>query len=516
MNGGEEMRSVAQLRAALDETAVEAVTSAPPWERIEERLLRTRRRRRLRAAATLTTGLVAVTVLTGVAQVTGLPDRLRGSAQVADAPDADAPEPGITWGRLGDDPAWVGSFQNWLSDAYLPTAHAGEVPQPGPVHVVFADDIGGYRVALAQVPQASPNAQDPAQGNLWFAGPEGAGPTELTGLTFDEGREDDPFWSTVVPETVRDPIPWVVVTPEPLGGKVSSRESVVVALTAAARDLVLFARPDIAADGAVSWQRTRLRRSAPSVYTAVLRDLPPGPVTLRRPGGEVGTQWEDNAYSAMKDPIELQWGLRVVGEDEIPVRAFQPLYPGDLLQGVLPPLHEGFTPPDEQLRPAVHQAQRASGVAPQDSTRRLLASVSWRRTAPGTDVIAVTVPSGAHVVTVVHRPFSFVLDAVTVLPAGTLETAGLAWAEERPGVGNVVAVLRQKGAVSARVTVDGRAHSVRLDSEITVSGIKAPGENQTASVAFLDSSGTTIGTTPVLARGSSTPQLIPPWEGTGG
>ena len=381
---------------------------------------------------------------------------MRGSAQVADAPDADAPEPGITWGRLGDDPAWVGSFQNWLSDAYLPTAHAGEVPQPGPVHVVFADDIGGYRVALAQVPQASPNAQDPAQGNLWFAGPEGAGPTELTGLTFDEGREDDPFWSTVVPETVRDPIPWVVVTPEPLGGKVSSRESVVVALTAAARDLVLFARPDIAADGAVSWQRTRLRRSAPSVYTAVLRDLPPGPVTLRRPGGEVGTQWEDNAYSAMKDPIELQWGLRVVGEDEIPVRAFQPLYPGDLLQGVLPPLHEGFTPPDEQLRPAVHQAQRASGVAPQDSTRRLLASVSWRRTAPGTDVIAVTVPSGAHVVTVVHRPFSFVLDAVTVLPAGTLETAGLAWAEERPGVGNVVAVLRQKGAVSARVTVDGR------------------------------------------------------------
>lgn len=514
MNEGTEGGAVTvpTVRRVLDEASTSAVTSTPPWERIEKGLLAVRRRRHRRITAALAGGLTAVVALVGVVEVQDLRGRADALVEVADQPDERVPGPGLTWGRLGANPSWVARFERWAGTQEFTYADTRVVPGSGNVHLLFADDVGGHRFALVELTGEYGSAAG-FSWRYWYVGAAGAAPDELT-----MHRMIPPVVAATPQEITSDTVladpdivPWVAVGPGTAPGGESSEDTVIVALTDLARDVSLFTEPAYAADGSVTWRRSALRRTAPSVYTAVLRDRPAGPLAVHYQGrGKEAVSWTERASGTV-----LAAGPQGHPDTD-----------RELLDGSLPALRGDTVPEDASLLDSVTRAQRASGLAPGDSRRRVLARLRLDRTGPGSgsDVIAVTAPRGAHVISVV--PWNEDLageerreGAVAVLPAGPLEAVGLAWSEYRQDpdtgadTGPFVTLLRPRGAVTARVTSAGRPHTVRLDADITVSDVPVEDARASVDVVFLDGDGHDLVRTRMLRDGVSAVERTLPGNG---
>jgi len=469
------------LRGVLDDVVRDATRPAPRWDEVERRLRDVRRRRRLRDAG-------RGAALAGVAAAVVL------GAMVVPRPDA-APRPVTsasgTRGSLGGDAAWLAGLRDRVA----------AMPDSGPARdqkVLFAGDVGPYRVALVDVPAEpqEPPASTGSSGSVpsgsvsfprtpagvhtmaWFLGPAGAPPDRMQpkrGLC--------------------------------LGGSTACGTQFVPAHPPDVESLVLDA-PDLDADAVPGAQRG-------DRAVVVVVPLRPTTVTLRGPAtyardGSVGrpaavpVPESYGAYQAVITDGGRHW-LRI-GDGE-PEGVW-----GDMLDaphfstdGVTPALHGAGTPPGYQVQGAIFAVQAVSGLPIRGSQRRLLwaGTVGDRRSG----VVAVTAASGAHVVGVFRQLGSPAdqgtwLTATAVLPAGPLEDVAVAWQVPRsrpqedddPEPSGRIAVLGPVGATSATF-LDGHGRS--LTSTTLTDGFGTATAPSTRSVRFTDSTGRALTTTTV-------------------
>jgi hypothetical protein len=176
------------------------------------------------------------------------------------------------------------------------------------------------------------------------------------------------------------------------------------------------------------------------------------------------------------------------------------------VEDAAPSFNGGVTPPRHEVQGALLAVQHASGLAVNTSRRRLLWAGAFGGRRHG--VLAVTAPSGAHVVGVFRQlgapaDLGTWLTAGAVLPAGPLEDVAVAWpnpvAEPTGEAGDPrpsgrIAALGPAGATSATF-VDGDGRTLATTALTDGFGMAtAPG---TRSVRFGDPTGRVVTTVPV-------------------
>ena len=169
-----------QLRNTLDQVdAADAARPAatPPWERIQQGMGRARRIRRRARIARVGAGLLALSV-SGAAVVTGVVPypAFAPTVVIPGSGGKSALDDGRTRGSLAADTEWLKALREHVAAGETTYESGGEFwgpPAARKVDVIYAGDIGDYRVALVEGdwhwgPIAS-------REQVWFQAPAGAG-----------------------------------------------------------------------------------------------------------------------------------------------------------------------------------------------------------------------------------------------------------------------------------------------------------------------------------------------------
>jgi hypothetical protein len=471
---------LAALRSTLDQayTEAEQLTAAPPWAQIQAGMARARRRHRRRVTLRIGAAVLAATAVSaGVVAAVHTPSppadsrpATRGASQLDD---------GHVRGSLRSDKAWLEALQTAMSTDRL-KRHFGsfelpDPPAPKDVHVLFAGDVGAYRIAVVEAGSGSP-----AQGHRLqtvYTGNRGAAV---------EGMVD----STT--QAVKDVVSWYS---DPISNPKNS-DTVILVLAPSGNVVQLREPPAIDASAKVT---ARVRTLIPhdQVYSELLTE--PGQYALAINGGA-----GEIVYGAVTDR-----GVYWVHKSGLPVNppVIEPL----------PPARGGIRPPDDGLE---HLATDAFGVSWQPNApgefRVLAIEQAYRK--PGRNPVRaavglLTLPSGARVlVTGVQtrmmprttpREDSW-LDTAQLLPAGNSDDLSVAW---RMPANNVSQPGHSSGWAAAMGPVGTRTVQwVHKDGTVS----SGPAENTLAvigtpdvtSARFIAADGTRLGSTGVLD---------PPW-----
>lgn len=466
------MDELTLVREALDDVVAGLTPRPPSRADIDAGLRRVRRRRRFARAGTTVGSLGAVAASVAVLQV-GLVSLPAWAPAVPISAGPSALSEQSTKGSLADDAAFLASLREKVATIDN-TESGGErwrAPSADRVDVLYAGDVGGYRVALVETPLRWGAVE--ARQQIWYLGVRGAPADELL-----EGQSNGP--QEVAASAVgRDSLP-----PE-----VDVEGAVGVVVGATTEPVELLGPVRVSADGRVTWPTTRLTPSEPGVWEVTLAedaarafvrvgDMYPVPV------GDVGAS---SPSAAERDA---------------------------LLAGVRPAVRTG-APDDARLAESVSVAQYSSGLAVAGSTRRLV--WSGELTGSAFDVVEVTAPSGGRVVVAVMGSTDAAEPGarpVAVTSVATDSEPAVAWlfgggTVSVPGP-TVVGLVGPRDAVAARVTApDGTTSDVRLTE-----GVGAGAGPAAASVAFVGADGEVLARAPVTRPGAGTalypPELLAP------
>jgi len=424
-------------------TQVDALEVSPvPWAALERRHRRgTVRRYGLAACSVVLVTAVGLTtfgpahdVWTKVSPPAGSPGYLRDHSL----------------GRLADDPTWSADM---LRRARL---SPGDTPQ----RVLFADDIGGVRVALVRT-RSGPEVMV-----CWFSGPAGAAPASMTVQECDSASR---MYRVVVGPTEADP-----------------RHATVVAVAASGARMTVWTNNDVGPDGRIVSGVVAGREVMPGVY-AVRLPVPFPQVDLRLtglPGGDQRTP----AYGSIPNPPRLtdaQW--------------WAPAVPGARGDATA-------TPPPGL---AVQQTYDALGLRSDIPGARVL----WVRRGAFNDthsLLALRAPSGGWAVVAADSTppirtadggvtVGSAVEAVVLRPAGDPDQFAVAWRLTRPTASGIPQPTNELGMVGPRSAVAARITRVGGDP-ITVSlreGAGVVGVADAETVTFLNGSNRVVASTTV-------------------
>lgn len=451
------------LKETLDGVA-DRVHARPPLRvEVDRSLRRVRRYRRVRRVVRSTAVLVTVVALAGAVQVSGLPLPSWAPAVRVGPSAASALAGQPTRGSLAGDAAWLRGLREKVA-SFDRSESGGErwrAPSEDAVDVIFAGDVGPYRVAVVETPLRWGAIE--ARQQLTYVGLAGAPPSAM-----EEGssREPSGIFSEDLTGTVDPGLPGAAFVIGPAG-----------------LDVRQVSAPTVTADGEVRMESS----PAPSPYRGVWQVVVP-------PGGP-------RAY--------LVWGdaAHVVSAGDTGPAAVDVPDPARtaLLEGVRPAQRTGSAvpavvsrvPDDDRLARSVAAAQYATGLPQEGTSRRLV----WSGTLGGlaTDVVDVVAPSGGHALVAVQGTAVSADDmtAVDVRAAAKDEPAALAWTYQdlvpetadswRVGGPFKVGLAGPPAAVRAVVTTASGTLEVPLADGVgwvQVEGAQA--------VAFLDEGGTTL------------------------
>lgn len=474
----EKVSEDAEFAQLLRSVMADRSDSAPPaadWGPLRSRLHELRRRRRMRSAARVGAGLLAVTAVIAVVNIQLNPGSI------------EKPEParpsltgGAVRGSLRSDSAWLSDFRRQVAKSVDITLGQPDLsgeqwspPSPAKVQVIFAGDLGGYRLALVTGPweeaevTPTPGRQKSLDLQRWFVGPAGAAADDLLpgGVT---AMQTSP---TLAAQTIQ---PGSL----PNSTKEMKRTGLAVAIvnSQAEADAQLAGPAAYLADGKASLpvQLGSIEATEPGVYTAPVPD--DGAYRLVVDGSSPNAGVFQEVHD--RDPIDLygsedripeQLKGKKVLHQLVPTTDFSRPVSGaePVLPAVLKPQRGGLTPPRDVLRYAFGRAVLFSGLSARDSTYELIFARPGRDTGGNitewTVMAAVTAPSGARFVSVCEvltggrvANNDGVLNAWKVVPKGPLDSLALAWPVSSGGDGKTVSLkselirfLGPKGSVSA-------------------------------------------------------------------
>lgn len=450
--------------------------SAPRWDDVRRGMRRVRRRRRVRRAGATVAALASVAVLAVGVQAGMLPYPTWAPAVVLPAsggPSALAGQP--TKGSLADDEAWLAAFREHV--AGLREDESGgetwQVGDPADVTVIFAGDVAGHRIAAVEAPYRWGMVEAPQQ--VWFMGPKGAEPSDMTKHLNQEPRDVMAVQfgpGTGYPKAV-ERTGWLVLTPDE-------------------RTVTLVGPPEYAADGSVRRPETVLEPAQPGIY-------------IWSAPGDVGAV-----------------SVTVAGEQEM----LQ--YSGGVAEVPVPAPLRGEAPDDGAVSSALGGLYAQAGLPPSGAEPVVL----WAGGPDGAPaaVLGLRTPSGALVIGAFHEDADdpafdgwLAQDLAAVLPADDMDRLALAWqqqsttwttAPEGDGLSGAsraatsVGVLGPVGAVTAQL-LDGGNGSVVATTALDEGGavVDAPGARL---VRFLDDSGAVVAE--VKVRPWSETVGAPLWE----
>ncbi len=461
---GEELHRL--LRESLDERAQALTPTVPARDGIRAALgaVAARRRRRAGLAAA---GLAAAVAL-GTAVQVGVPWRTTTAPAERSTPHApDDPafrrtalDTGVVRGSLAGDARWLADLRARVAadrDAAGGLAHP---PSPADVHVLYAADVADVRLALVEVPvvPVHEGADTPRmREHRWFSGPRGGSPDAMRFAGSGQASSGAALhWS------------W------PAG-----RDGVLVVVTAPGVQVSGAGTARIAADGRVTYPTRRLTPRSRGVHEERLRldgDLR---------WVHVGKQDDPNWLLLAPDgpPAPALEGA-----------AAEPLY-RELLAGAAGASAGGSTPSAADTAQDVHQLANRYGL----DVAGLRGRVLWAGAIRGVRAVAVavTVPSGAHIV-------GFSGSAPAVVPAGPIEDVALAWAvpidhSAGPWPRDLL-VLAPRGTARVELAEPGGRRSA---VEVAGPGVLAMPLDQDARTAagarvtFVDAAGRTVATATV-------------------
>jgi hypothetical protein len=166
------------LRETLHDRAQQFMPSGDPWPRFVKDDRHHRRGRRMRNAAALVAGAAALGLLgSGVVPLPSWVPAL--TIDNASSPLLDGP----TLGSLGRDEAWLTAFKARIPELVADTWEGDtdghwKVDDVDGIRVIFAGDVYRRRLVAALVPVRTGFLR--AEATVWFIGPVGADPTEMT------------------------------------------------------------------------------------------------------------------------------------------------------------------------------------------------------------------------------------------------------------------------------------------------------------------------------------------------
>ena len=460
------------VRDALEHRAGSLDVRTPPWQELEAGFGRVRRARRRRRVARVGGGLVAVLVAAGGVQVGVVPYPTWAPA-VAIAAAPSALDTGATRGSLGSDTAFLVSLRRAVAVGTASAESEGtwQVPSPDDVHVLYASDVGTWRIALVEARMRTGLLEGRQQ--MWFAGPRGAPADRLQNMSGNQPHDEATAWFE--------------------GNPGADGAGVFVAVSARSRAFLLTTAPPVyKADGTVT---RKVERVDPRPDGVVEREVPTTPTTV---------------VLASPDTSPRQWEHLRSNQGEA---SDAPRTPRTAVDGRPVPSTVG-----DQLEAAFAYLTGESGLS--NAPRSVLGTGPlgpWSAA-----VVAVRAPSGARLVRVEvsapvpDRPGEAVGTGVsTVVPAGPPGEVGLAWQLSDPGDKGDdrpvrhVGVLGPVGATSARL-VDGSAQLAQVNLTDRFGLLPPPGAgHQGAKVQFADAAGRVLTTVAVLDLHAELPTGLP-------
>lgn len=428
-----------------------------PFEGFTHRERRHRRGRRLRVAALAAVAAAALGVQTNIIP---LPDGTPGftTASVT-TPLARA----ATRGSLAGDAAWLAGFRAQIKDLSDPDG-LWKVADRSRIRIIYAGDVGTFRVALAVVPLRLGAVQE--WDLIWYEGPAGAAPARMTFSANASATDAYASWS----RSKQDGTGMAVFVGPP---------DVAVTMSAVT---------GYAADGT-------LRRRPLSATTddgVAFGELPPE-----------GTVLAATVRATRRGTVvhEEEFGSYVGGFRDGPVTADDPL-----LKGVTDGMR-GPVPGAETVRTFVDAALEQARLAHRGTTARLL----WSGPVNGRTAGLVTLQSrGGGVVAVAVRDgdrtsnqadggrLAYIVDQSLLVPAKDADRRPYAWRLRADGERRTdqVVVVAPGGAKTVTIRVDGgRAVPVTLDASGRGTATVPP--EQDAVVTAVDAGGRTMARTPV-------------------
>jgi hypothetical protein len=522
----EEAEFTRLLRSVMADRSADA-PAVDGWSSVRDRLQKVRRRRRIQTAGRVGAGLLAVTTVITV--VNYRVEAVPVPSKVTPARPSLFGEP--VRGSLRSDRAWLADLRQAIAatpDITTPNDFGRPIfapPAADQVHVLFAGDLGGYRLALvtARWTQAAADrngsvsaASAPVGPGIdlqrWFVGPKGAAADKLL-----------PGSGTTVADSPG--LAAQTIQPGSLPGSTDEmkRQGVAVAIVRGEADVRLAGPAEYNKAGVVSLARPSASLSAqePGVYVAEiphqgahrlmidgvapatsgfaeLRDLTPAERELLR-----GSRAEKQTQVISSDVPD--YSLQVSGPS---VRMMSPD------SNVPKPERGGLTPPKVVLQYAFERTILFSGLQVSDGEAgRRLHFIAARpgydkqgRVTEWTVMTALTAPSGASFVAVNEvltggRGLAPYLTAWKVVPSGALDSFALAWpnnggAQDTVTPMGLITVLAPRTAVSAQAL--GPTGSLVGTVPVTRGLVGVDFDHRPLStVRFLDGAGQVVALTPV-------------------
>ena len=485
------MAQVRDLLDTVDATEAARPTTMPPWARIHDGMDRARRRRRRGKAVRVATGLFALTAV-GAATFSGVVPYPSFAPTVAipGTGGQSALDDGHTRGSLGSDALWLKAFRDQVASGETVHEDGGEFwgpPAAGKVSVLFAGDVGDYRVALVEGDwHWGPIG---ARQQVWFMGPAGAPAAEMT-----KGGNGEPVDT-----------PSSVLNPNNLGAGTANTSAVVV-LSARATDVRLIGPPTVDASGRVH-PHEQVLKASDGVYQVAVRGA--GFYTLK-----VAGQVEDYPFQAG------------AGNEDVLIPRQSPLRGGPA---------EGGSGDDGKALAGL--AQEAWGTARQTvgGFQVLASEPDYRGTGtyPVRAVVGqVTLPGGARIIAAGQvtdgganvdsdgAKYMSWLDVAQLLPAGTSDDVTTAW--RVPSGSNVggYGPATTTGWTAAMGPVGTTAVQwVHRDGPVTTTDARntlaVTEQDDVRSVRFLDADGHRIGSAdvrePLASNRWADPRMDTPW-----
>jgi hypothetical protein len=360
------------------------------------------------------------------------------------------------------------------------TGGGGPALRADDVHVLYAGDVGQWRVALTETPAREGTGRT----QWWSVGDRGASADTMTTWWGNPARDLAWLW-------------WgPTLDGTPVAGNAPTDHGVLVVVSARPGTVSLAGNPTFRADGSVRFPQ----RALPSVAPGVVEDVVPM---------AAGSQlW----LALPQQPEQPRTWMELAG----------PRVPADdaLLRGLLPAVHGGARPDPEDLlhRDVLPAMQARSGQDVRSSERRLL----WSGRMGGwtTHVVAITTRGGANLVFTSRVKageersgrFSHRNQEAIALPAGPLDRIAYAWVFGSPDDVRTppthVGVLAPDAAVTAELTTSGRSGPrVRLSGGVGTLELDGA-DPERAKVTLRDAGGAVVATVPVT--GDTEHGLEPP------
>jgi hypothetical protein len=469
------------VRQVLDDAAAAVDVRPPSRVEIDRGLRRVRRRRRL-ARSGRVAGCVAGVAASLTAVQFGLvplPSWAPAIPVTSTAASALAAQP--TRGSLAGDEPWLQALRANVAtvDRQESGGERWRAPSADRVDVIYAGDVGDFRIALVETPLRWGAIE--ARQQIWYVGAR-----HTTGDRMESSATSDP-----------EDVAFLDLSAGNLPAEAGVTGAAAV-LLGPASDVETVGPVRIAADGEVSWPAAAAAPSAPGLWEFSM--AAGAPVRYLRWAGSETVSLGDNG-----------WGNEVGAERAALLEGVRPAQRSAAVGTVI----VSAVPDDERLARSVSAAQRGSSLAVASSTRRLV--WSGRLDGASVDVVAVTAPSGASVFTAVTAagPQAQAVQPSTPAVVAAGGPVALAWSFQpltAAADGSYVA----RGPVRVGLVGPVEAVTARLRSSTgaSVTGELVDGVGIVAlagatTVTFLGADGATLASTTVSALTYDDTKLAP-------